>query len=596
MPRIKTDFVISGERSYKQAISEINGGLGVLDAEMKKVTATYRDNGSSMEALAAKGDVLERRLLTQREKVDAIREALKQAQDQYGESDRRTMELEKSLRLAETAMIDTEHAIQDNNKAMQEASQQTEQLSGKQMDLAGTVQDLAGQFGVKLPPAVNKALDSMSGFSAGSVAALGGVALAVAAVVKVYKELIDLTTQSAAKADEILTLSQVTGLDTSTIQEMQYASQLIDVSFETIRGSMTKLKNNMQDARNGNEKLAATFKALGVSVTDASGNLRDSEDVFYDVIDALGEIDNATERDTIAMDVFGKKAEELNPLIVQGSDRMRELAEEAHSMGAVMDGEALESLGAVDDALQRLHKTQDAVKDQIATQMAPATEEFYKTMAELTQTAGKALVDSGLIEGLGDILISVTGLIEPLMDIVTAILPELTNGMSGLAVVLQGVAGLFAAIADAINVVKNLNLRGLLSGDLGDALGFGYSQGRANNYQTWAMKQQGTYGEYQATYEDFIRSSASGAGQYGRNGGFATGTMHFAGGRALVGENGPELVELPEGSRIHSAQDTRLGGGNVIIEGDVVLDASKCQDLVDAAAFLQDLRTVRRMG
>ena len=596
MPRIKTDFVISGERSYKKAISEINGGLGVLDAEMKKFTAQYRDNGESMEAMAAKGDVLERRLLSQREKVDAIREALAQAAEQYGEGDRRTMDLEKSLRLAETAVLDTEHAIRENNKAMEEAQQGTEKLADSNKDLVSGLTDLAGQFGIRLPSGVDKALQSMSGFSAGSVAALGGVALAVAAVVKVYRELIDLTTESAAKADEILTMSQVTGLDTGTIQEMQYASQLIDVSFETIRSSMTKLKNNMQDARGGNAKLAETFKALGVSVTDANGELRSSEDVFYDVIDALGEIDNATERDAAAMDIFGKKAEDLNPMILQGSDRMRELAEEARSMGAVMDGEALESLGAVDDALQRLHNTQGAVKDQIATQMAPATEEFYTKMAELTETAGEALIDSGLIEGLGDILISVTGLIEPLMDINQTILPQLTNGMSGLAVVLQGVAGLFAVIADGINVIRNLNLRGLISGDLGDALGFGYSQGRANNYQTWAMKQQGTYGEYQATYEDWVRSSGSDSSRGGRSGGFSTGTMRFAGGRALVGENGPELVELPEGSRIHSAQETRMGGGGVVINGDVILDASKCQDLVDAAAFLQDLRTVRRMG
>lgn len=578
--KLGTKVEVDGEKEFKQAMSGIN-------AELKKVEAQYLGNANSAEALAAKNEVLRKKLEEQREHVEKLRQRYQEFVKTYGEADERTRKLAVSLTDAETAALKTEHAIQQNTEAIDKANDSSQSL------ITGLT-DLAGQFGIRLPSGVDKALQSMSGFSAGSVAALGAVALAVAAVVKVYKELIDLTTESAAKADEILTMSQVTGLDTGTIQEMQYASQLIDVSFETIRSSMTKLKNNMQDARGGNEKLAATFKALGVSVTDANGELRSSEDVFYDVIDALGEIDNATERDTIAMDVFGKKAEDLNPLILQGSDRMRELAEEAHNMGAVMDGEALESLGAVDDALQRLHNTQGAVKDQIATQMAPATEEFYTKMAELTETAGKALIDSGLIEGTGDMLISVTGLIEPLMDIVQTILPDLTNGMSGLAVVLQGVAGLFAVIADGINVIRNLNLRGLISGDLGDALGFGYSSGNPNNYQTWAMKQQGTYGEYQATYEDWVRGSDSSRG--GRSGGFSTGTMRFAGGRALVGENGPELVDLPEGSRIHSAQETRMGGGGVVIYGDVVLDASKCQDLVDAAAFLQDLRTVRRMG
>ena len=580
--KLGTKVEVDGEKEFKQAMSGIN-------AELKKVEAQYIGNANSAEALAAKNEVLRKKLEEQREHVEKLRQKYQEFVKTYGEADERTRKLAVSLTDAETAALKTEHAIQQNTEAIDKANDSSQSL------ITGLT-DLAGQFGVKLPAGVDKALNSMSGFSAGSVAAMGAVALAVAAVVKVYKELIDLTTESAAKADEILTMSQVTGLDTSTIQEMQYASQLIDVSFETIRSSMTKLKNNMQDARGGNEKLAATFKALGVSVTDANGELRSSEDVFYDVIDALGEIDNATERDTIAMDVFGKKAEDLNPMIVQGSDRMRELAEEAHSMGAVMDGEALESLGAVDDALQRLHNTQGAVKDQIATQMAPATEEFYTKMAELTETAGEALADSGLIEGLGDILTSATGLIDPLMDINQTILPDMTNGMSGLAVVLQGVAGLFAVIADAINVLKNLNLRGLVSGDLGDALGFGYAQGRANNYQTWAMKQQGTYGEYQATYEDWVRSSGSDSSRGGRSGGFSTGTMRFAGGKAMVGENGPELVELPEGSRIHSAQETRMGGGGVVINGDVILDARNVEDFNDAVQFFRDARVVRRMG
>lgn len=591
--KLGTKVEVDGEKEFKQAMSGIN-------AELKKVEAQYLGNANSAEALAAKNEVLRKKLEEQREHVEKLRQKYQEFVKTYGEADERTRKLAVSLTDAETAALKTEHAIQQNTEAIDKANDSSQSL------ITGLT-DLAGQFGIRLPSGVDKALQSMSGFSAGSVAAMGAVALAVAAVVKVYKELIDLTTESAAKADEILTMSQVTGLDTSTIQEMQYASQLIDVSFETIRSSMTKLKNNMQDARNGNEKLAATFRGLGVSVTDANGELRSAEDVFYDVIDALGEIDNATERDTIAMDVFGKKAEDLNPMIVQGSDRMRELAEEAHSMGAVMDGEALESLGAVDDALQRLHNTQGAVKDQIATQMAPATEEFYTKMAELTETAGEALIDSGLIDGLGDILISVTGLIEPLMDILQTILPELTNGMSGLAVVLQGVAGLFAVIADGVNVLRNLNLRGLISGDLGDALGFGYAQGRANNYQTWAMKQAGTYDQYRGYYD--YKSSDQWTSErpedkrtffnYVAGGfvpGFAPGTMRFAGGRALVGENGPELVDLPEGSRIHSAQETRMGGGGVVIYGDVNLDASKCQDLVDAAAFLQDLRAVRRMG
>lgn len=171
-----------------------------------------------------------------------------------------------------------------------------------------------------------------------------------------------MTKESAAYADNILTLSLTTGQTTDQLQEFSYASELIDVSLDTLQGSLTKLTNNMQDTANGTGNAQAAFQQLGVSVTDADGHLRSANDVFYDAIDALGDVTNATERDALAMDIFGRSAQDLNPLIVQGADTLREYAQEAHDMGYVLDNDALAALGAVDDAYQRLQKTQEGVK------------------------------------------------------------------------------------------------------------------------------------------------------------------------------------------------------------------------------------------
>ncbi len=65
--------------------------------------------------------------------------------------------------------------------------------------------------------------------------------------------------------------------------------------------------------------MTAAYNRLGVKVRDNDGNLRDSETVYWELIDALGGITNETERDALAMQIFGKSAQELNPLIVQGS-------------------------------------------------------------------------------------------------------------------------------------------------------------------------------------------------------------------------------------------------------------------------------------
>ena len=84
--------------------------------------------------------------------------------------------------------------------------------------------------------------------------------------------------------------------------------------------------------------MAKKFADLGVSITDTStGQLRDAEEVFYDIIDALGGMENQTERDAAAMGVLGKSAQELNPLILQGSGALQELAKEAEAAGYVLD-------------------------------------------------------------------------------------------------------------------------------------------------------------------------------------------------------------------------------------------------------------------
>lgn len=158
-------------------------------------------------------------------------------------------------------------------------------------------------------------------------------------------------------------MSSVTGMSTDSLQAYQYAAELVDTSLETLTGSMAKNVRSMSSARGGTGKAADAYKALGVSVTDANGNLRDSETVYWEAIDALGNVSNETERDALAMQLFGKSAQELNPLIAQGSEGIAKLTDEAKRMGAVMSQESLEALGKFDDSMQRLKSGGEAAKN-----------------------------------------------------------------------------------------------------------------------------------------------------------------------------------------------------------------------------------------
>ena len=215
--------------------------------------------------------------------------------------------------------------LEDTAGATQEATEALDEQNEEMVGLGDTVDSLASKFGINLPNGITEALNGMKGFSAESVAALGAIAAGVAMAIKAMKELYDTTIAAAADVDELIAQSMITGLSTKTLQELQYAENLIDVSVDTITGSLTKLTRNMVSARDGNSSMAESFADLGVSITDTNGNLRSAEAVFYDLIDALGQVENPTERDALAMELFGKSAQDLNPLILQGSDALREL-------------------------------------------------------------------------------------------------------------------------------------------------------------------------------------------------------------------------------------------------------------------------------
>ena len=293
-----------------------------------------------------------------------------------------------------------------------------------------------------------------------------------------------------------------------------------------------------------------------------------------DVIDHLGAVENQTERDAIAMQLMGKSAQDLNPLIHAGSDALREYGEEAEALGFVLDESQLKKLGEVDDSYQKLQKTIEALKKQLAADFAPASKAAMDLFSDVVKKAGEFLERSGLIENIASIFESLIDILRTCGEMLTG-LPGFTTALDGLKVVLGAIADFVAVIADGLNLVKSLltlDFRGA-----GDALGFGYGSGRANNLQRTMMQQNGTYDQYREYYANKSGKSAlhpdlgydAATGQYydlktgnyiyGMN---ATGNDNWRGGLTWVGEAGPELVRLPRGSQVLTAQESRNAGGN----------------------------------
>lgn len=628
MPNINTRFTLSGEKEYKQAISEIGSGMKVLDSEMRKVQSAYAQNADSVEALNAKNDVLERKISTQTEKLEYLRAALQQSAEKYGEADKRTMQWQTSLNNAEAELNNLNNQFDENKQKIAD--------SGKEMgNLGDVVNGLTSKLGIQLPDSMKSSMNAMGSLDASSLALAGGFAAVAAAIVKVEKAMISMTKESAAFADNIITLSMQTGQSTEQLQEFSYATELIDVSVDTLQGSLRKLTNNMQDTMNGTGNAKASFEALGVSVTNADGSMRSANDVFYETIDALGQVKNETERDAMSMDIFGRSAQDLNPLIIQGSKTLKAYADEAHNVGYVLDDEALSALGAVDDAYQRLQKTQEGVKNQLSAEFAPYLEEFYGDVTQGVKDLGKAIKNSGIVEAFGMLLETAGDIIAPMDTLTNDRVPALTKA-------LRPLAELMAAIADAADFFKGLvnvntgHMEGW--GQMASAIGFGglYIDGggvqvkQSNNnlqrlYQSWehtdtnAATAANGYGDYidtstgirygsmdayaRAMYEAEAAKGASstiGVSQdlwvqnyLKKLRGNAAGTDNWAGGWTRVNENGLERIYLPSGSRIQTASETRYTSGDTY---NTTVYVDHVEDLDTILRIAKNARITTRMG
>ena len=179
-------------------------------------------------------------------------------------------------------------------------------------------------------------------------------------------------TDGAAYADNLLTLSAQTGLSTDTLEKYNAVAELTDVSLDTLTNSMAKNLKSMSDARDGSKAYAEAYQKLGVQITNADGSLRDSETVYWETIDALKGVTDETERDALAMELFGKKAQDLNTIIEMGSEGIAEYEQQAVNMGAVLGGEGLAALGELDDQMQIFSSTTSATKNILASAFAPA--------------------------------------------------------------------------------------------------------------------------------------------------------------------------------------------------------------------------------
>ena len=363
---------VEGEAEYRNQLKQIVTTQKTLNTEMLATASAFDKGEKSIEAYTAKNEVLEKQIDAQKDKLEILRRAVSDAAEKYGEADERTQKWQQILNRATAELNDMERELRDNTSEMEKLGSATDEL-GDEMD------ETAGK-GEKLGSILKQNLSFTDIINMAKEAADKIRDIAEAAM--------ELAQGAAQFADDMATMSVVTGVSTERLQEFEYMAGLIDVDLTTIAGAMSKTTKQMAAGSDA-------FDTLGVSIRDANGELRDNEDVFYEAIDALGKIQNETERDALAMELFGKSAQDLNPLIAAGSDRMKELAQEAHDVGFVLGDETVSALSAGQDELDRFAKASEAAKNAVGAQLLPSLANLAKGGSSIASAFTNALNETG---------------------------------------------------------------------------------------------------------------------------------------------------------------------------------------------------------
>lgn len=568
-PSLKFGIELNGEKEFRDAVGEIDKSLKVLRSEMRLVAVQFDDNADSLDALTESNDVLNRQILTQKEKIEMLQAALKNAATRYGEADERTKKWQTDLNYAEADLIKMERQLQSNTEALADASSGLDTLDGGLLDttesgkgLGDVLDDLTGKLGINLPEGATSTLNSMVSLGGELTVLIGAFAAAAAAIVEVEKALANLTLEQAAAAGEIQDVAMQTGLSTEAVQRYQYACDMIGVSFDTVASSQAKMIRSMADVQSGSETATATWNQLGIEVMNADGSLRDAQEVFLEVIDVLGQIENATQRDAVSMEIFGRSAQDLNPLIVQGTDAFQAFYDEASDVKDILTDVQLETLAGLDDEMHRVEARFESGANSMALKFTPALQEFYEKTSEGIKGIEEDFAASGLVTVFGSLLELVTAL-SPAFDNLGEILKACSPVFYGIALVIAGIADGIKVIQLAVSSIINL-LKLDFSGAVEDWSAIGGTLFGGDNATTRV---------FQSMYN-------------------ASGDWNFPGGVTWVGENGPERVFLPRGSVIQSAQESARSTGDVYY---VTLSLHEISELSDIARIARDRRRKTRM-
>lgn len=388
---------INGDTTKLQdALRGVDKSLKDTQGQLRDVNKLLKMDPGNTELLRQKQELLGDAIEQTKEKLEKEKEALKQL-EQAGSSDPEAVKQQNALK---REIEDTEQSLKSYEKQLKSlpsALSKVSEVSGQVSEKTKGISLAAGAFGTAM---------------------LGNA----------YN--------SAKAADDLNTLSKQTGFTVEELQKMQYASDLVDVSMDTMTGSVQKLTKNMASGSD-------VFDTLGVSITDSEGNMRSAVDVWYDSLAALSQIGNETERDQLSMELFGKSAMDMAGIVDDGGAALKEAGQEAEDLGLILGQDSVDAANRFNDSIDKMKAQTSAAFMEagasLAETLTPALEAVAKVVQNLAKWFGSL---SGPTQAAILVIAGLVAAISPIAGIISAI----TGAAAALNIAMAPLTGIIIAI------------------------------------------------------------------------------------------------------------------------------------------------------
>lgn len=367
----------SGQTAKKlsESLELVDAKLEANKAEVDRIAQSYEKGNRSAKgyearnkALAEQNEQLNARMEQQREKIELLSKAMEKAADTYGENSIEVQKYKKQLAEAQTEIDKTSKTIADNTKTM----------NSEANPLLDTFKDLTDQIGIKLPEGFDNVIGKFGKF--GEIGAQLGTA------VTITKSIIGTISDASDSFSNLKENAQMLGLDTTQYQKLQYALLQVGVSSEglseimnplygkikeadDVLGDYAKGMKNMGDATEDERKkvveMMNTWSDYNVQLYDSQGNLRDIDEIFYDLIESFAETGSATERIARMQGIFGETAGKVNEIVENGGGLLRDYANRAEELGKVLNESTVQAMDNVNTALMKFKQNLEGAKNSI---------------------------------------------------------------------------------------------------------------------------------------------------------------------------------------------------------------------------------------